>query len=353
MSKNIEYLDINKPVNKVQPLVSVCITTYNHEPYITQALDSVLVQETDFDFEIVLGEDDSSDNTRDICIDYAEKYPDKIRLYLNDRKNVIYIDGIATGRWNFTNNIKQARGKYIAILEGDDYWVDKKKLQIQVDLLELYKNCSMCFHNAFIKYESTQEFGDFKDHLVKNYGENPLDTDEIKEFSIKDVLGKWMIPTASIMFRRQMLGTIPEWFYKIFSADYALHLLLADKGNLIYIDKQMSVWRWHSKGLSANCTGVWQQKNVLNILHNFNKYTDYKYDKQLAHKLAKEYEEISFGGVKNSAGKKVSRSLNSLLISMHYYKYLEILTLGRVSGMLAKWILNAPVLKRIGSIFRF
>jgi len=109
--------------------VSICITTYNHEEYISQALDSVLAQATDFEFEILLGEDDSSDNTRTIVKKYQKMFPEKIRLYLNDRKNVIYINGMATGRWNFINNINHARGDYIALLEGDDYWVDNLKLK--------------------------------------------------------------------------------------------------------------------------------------------------------------------------------------------------------------------------------
>ena len=82
---------------------SVLITTYNHEKYIRQALDSVLMQKTDFDFEILIGEDDSKDLTREICKEYAEKYASKVRLFLNDRANVIYLNGKPTGRWNFIN----------------------------------------------------------------------------------------------------------------------------------------------------------------------------------------------------------------------------------------------------------
>ena len=118
-----------------KPLVSVCITTYNQEKYIAKSIESCLQQETDFNYEILVGEDDSSDGTRHICRDYSEKYPDKIRLFLNERKSVIYIDGRPTGRWNFRNLLNKSKGEYIAFCEGDDFWTDAEKLQKQVDYL--------------------------------------------------------------------------------------------------------------------------------------------------------------------------------------------------------------------------
>jgi glycosyltransferase involved in cell wall biosynthesis len=104
------------------PLISVNIVTYNHEPYIAQAIEGALMQKTNFPYEVLIGEDDSSDGTREICKEYAAKHPDKIRLFLNDRKNVIYINGQPTGRWNFINLLKNTKGKYVAFCEGDDYW---------------------------------------------------------------------------------------------------------------------------------------------------------------------------------------------------------------------------------------
>ena len=98
------------------PKVSVCVQAYNHASYIAQALDSVLMQETDFDFELIIGEDESSDGTREICIRYAEQHPDRIRLFLRSREDVIYINGRATGRYNFVENLRAARGEYIALL---------------------------------------------------------------------------------------------------------------------------------------------------------------------------------------------------------------------------------------------
>src|SRR5690606_21433837 len=117
------------------PKVSVLVQTYNHAPYIRQCLDGILMQETDFDFEILLGEDASTDGTREICIEYAQEHPDKIRLFLHSRENNISINGRPSGRFNFCNNLFEANGEYIAFCEGDDYWIDEFKLQKQMDFL--------------------------------------------------------------------------------------------------------------------------------------------------------------------------------------------------------------------------
>ena len=132
--------------NKVpeKPLVSVCVQTYQHADFIKQCLDSILMQQTNFDFEILLGEDESTDGTKEICIEYAEKHPDKIRLFLHKRENVIHIGGHPTGRFNMLYNLNEARGKYIALCEGDDYWTDPLKLQKQVDFLEKNNAFDIC-----------------------------------------------------------------------------------------------------------------------------------------------------------------------------------------------------------------
>ncbi|MEX0609591.1 MAG: glycosyltransferase [Balneolaceae bacterium] len=129
------------------PVVSVCVQTYSHETYIKECLEGILKQETDFPFEILLGEDASTDGTREICIEYAKKYPDKIRLFLHHRENNIQIGGQPSGRFNFLYNLYSARGKYIALCEGDDCWTDPLKLQRQVEFMEENEEFSGCFTN--------------------------------------------------------------------------------------------------------------------------------------------------------------------------------------------------------------
>lgn len=131
------------------PLVSVCMTTYNHEPYIRQAVESVLAQRTSFPFELVVGEDCSTDATAALCREYAGRYPDRVRLIGGDR-NVGW-------RANYRRTFEACRGKYVAYCDGDDWWDDPCKLQLQVDLMESDPACGMCFTAAADFFQATGE----------------------------------------------------------------------------------------------------------------------------------------------------------------------------------------------------
>jgi len=104
--------------------VSICIITCNHEKSIARTIDSVLMHRTNKDYENIIGENDSEDQTREIVVSYAEKLPEKIKLLLNDRANVIYNNGKPTDRWNLVNNLSYANGEYIALCDVDDYRTD-------------------------------------------------------------------------------------------------------------------------------------------------------------------------------------------------------------------------------------
>jgi glycosyltransferase involved in cell wall biosynthesis len=130
-------------MNNKSPLVSVFMITYNHEKYIAQALNSVLMQKTSFDYEIVIGDDCSTDSTQKIIKDYVTKHPNKIKPIFQT-VNV----GAMRNAYEFT--LPECKGKYIATLEGDDYWTDPDKLQKQVDFLESNENYSVCFHHVIM-----------------------------------------------------------------------------------------------------------------------------------------------------------------------------------------------------------
>ena len=223
--------------------VSVSIITYNNEKYIAQAVDSVLMQEADFDYEILIGEDDSQDNTRAIVKEYAEHFPDKIRLFLNDRKNVIYVDGRPTGRWNFVNNWNHARGEYIAALDGDDYWTSPHKLQKQVDFLEAHPECAVCFHNVVVCYED----GGPGPHLSLEASPGEITT-------LADVLAaRYFVPTCSVMYRGGLVGRPPDWYYDLPFGDWPLLVLHALHGDVGYIEEPMGTYRVHGGGMWSGC----------------------------------------------------------------------------------------------------
>ncbi len=218
--------------------VSVLITTYNHEEFIAQCIDSVLMQETNFKIEIILGEDHSTDGTRAICQEYAQKHSDKIRLFLRNREDVIYINGNATGRFNFMENLKVARGKYVALCEGDDYWTDPLKLQKQVDFMEQNSSYGICFHRAkVLRNDSDLEL-------------HPIPPSEDNVYSYADLLRHYnFITTASAVFRIPKDFTIPSWFTEVNFGDLALYYLVARNKKIKCLDSVMSVYRVHAQGV--------------------------------------------------------------------------------------------------------
>lgn len=220
------------------PLVSVCLITYMHRPYIAQCIENILSQECAFPFELVIGEDDSTDGTREICMDFAARYPEKIRLLLSARKNVLMINGRPTGRYNFINTIKAARGRYIALCEGDDFWTDPQKLQKQIRFLEAHPEFSTCCAHA-VKVDAEG----------KRLAEDPLPDRE--DFSITD-LSKWnFIFTATVVLRTEWVRQAIERpdFLKIPAGDYFIEMLAAAHGPVHYIRETMAGRRIHGGGL--------------------------------------------------------------------------------------------------------
>jgi glycosyltransferase involved in cell wall biosynthesis len=255
------------------PFISVCVITYNHKEFISRCLDSILEQQTRFEFEILIGEDASSDGTREICIEYAKKYPDKIRLFLHSRQNNICIDGEATGRFNFTYSLFSSRGKYIALCDGDDFWTDPLKLQKQVDFLENAPEYSFCYHQS----DWIDDEGSFlQSRDVDNGHESTMDIG-------KAILsGGGSFATASLVFRSAFIRELPEWFLKFRSGDTSLLFLLALHGRGKFMPFRGSCYRIHSGGLNSSVQNnvtkkVEWQKDDINLLNAFNDYTSGRY----------------------------------------------------------------------------
>lgn len=202
--------------------------TYNQERYINEAIRSVMLQETNFPFELVIGNDASTDCTGTICADWQKKYPEQIVLF-NRKKNL----GL---QQNFIQTYAQCRGQYIAICEGDDFWTDKRKLQIQADFLDTHPDYSACFHRVINYYE------DRGTKSLSNGGQKQ-DTD------ISDLARSNYISNVSALFRRGLFGELPEWFARASTYDYAIHLLNAQFGKIHYIKRPMAVYRQHGKAI--------------------------------------------------------------------------------------------------------
>ena len=217
-------------MNKPSIKVSVAFITYNHEPFIRQALESVLMQKTDFPFEIVIGEDCSTDGTREIVKEYKEKYPDKIKI-ITSGSNVGPMP-------NVVRTYKACKGKYIAILEGDDYWTDPEKLQKQVDLMEANPEYSMCFTDRSVV--------DRQGKLLKK---NTVPEKMKRTLESKDIIGNYTPPTQTVLFRRACLKeNILEGLLKVFNGDTFLFAILASKGKLICMSEVTAAYRLNVEG---------------------------------------------------------------------------------------------------------
>jgi glycosyltransferase involved in cell wall biosynthesis len=199
--------------------------TYNHEKYIAEAIEGVLMQKTDFPIELIIGEDCSTDNTRDICLEYQRKYPDIIKLLLPEKNQGMM--------QNAFNTLKACTGKYIASCEGDDYWTDPYKLQKQVDFLEANADFSICFHAVKIKKE-------LENIIVDDYI-TPQVSDVTDIYRLAQ--GNY-IHTPSVVFRKK--ESVLQSFVGLGDlrvGDYVLHILNAQYGKIKKIPDVMAVYR--------------------------------------------------------------------------------------------------------------
>ena len=231
VEKANEYLGTEKIINKSKPIVSVCVATYQHENYIGQCLDGILKQKTSFEYEVIIGEDESDDNTRFICLEYANKYPNKIRLFLRNRKtSQCFLNNEFLGRFNGIWNRMSARGKYIAICEGDDYWTDPLKLQKQVNYLQKNNDCSLVFTNYSNQYDNNK--------LISNK--------EISDYSFSGIFKANPIRTVSCCFRKSYLDELMCTLSQSHAfIDLSIFLFMACKGKIGLINEDTCVYRYH------------------------------------------------------------------------------------------------------------
>lgn len=247
-------------------MVSVSMITYNHEQYIAEAIEGVVMQKTDFPFELVIGEDLSTDNTRAICIEYQKKYPDIIHLRLNNPNQGMML--------NWINNIESGKGKYIALCDGDDYWTDPYKLQKQVDFMEANPDFAMCSHKVH-----TLMCGVLDENIET--GKDTLTTEDL-------ISKDWSLLTASIFFRKDAHKT-PDWYYTVKNGDYALQLIVSLSGKIKFLSDYMAVYRQHLGGMSSTLKPLNQTAWMVYLLHEFNKYTHNGYKKAIVERIKRMY----------------------------------------------------------------
>jgi glycosyltransferase involved in cell wall biosynthesis len=214
------------------PLLSVCLITYNHVKYIKTAIESVLMQKVRFKFELIIADDFSTDGTREILFDYQKKYPEFITLILQPQN--------VGASQNWINLITHPKAKYIAYFEGDDYWTDTEKLQLQVDFLEANPGYSLSFHNADVINADGKK-------TIRKFNHYKKDT-----YEGEDLLRHWLIPTASVVFRNVLEKPLPKYIQNSTHGDLALFLYLAQFGKIGCINKTMSVYRINEQSITKS-----------------------------------------------------------------------------------------------------
>lgn len=215
--------------NSQEIVVSVCCITYNQKEYIRDALEGFVNQRTKFAYEVLIHDDASDDGTAAVIEEYAERFPHLIRPILQAENQ--YSKGLTnvSGTYNFP----RARGKYIAMCEGDDYWTSRDKLQRQVDFLEAHPECSMVFHSAKVKVQGRA----LTERFMRPYQRS-------RRVEPEEVIDKTCgYPTASLMFRTEIVRNLPDFYVRAPIADIPLQLLAAKRGWAYYMDRPMCVYR--------------------------------------------------------------------------------------------------------------
>lgn len=238
-----------------KPLVSIRCLVYNHEPYLRQCLDGFVMQKTNFAFEAIVHDDASTDNSAAIIREYAEKYPDIIKPIYETENQFSKKDGSLR---KIMNEAIHPDAKYVAFCEGDDYWTDPNKLQLQVEFMKRYSECTLTYHAC-------------KNILEEKDKEYYLMGETVNESYQKEELLEYPFQTATILIKKEVLFSD---LYKravstrCSSGDMVLYLTADALGKIMGINKQMSVYRRHETGISNT---LWGKKNIYDVYVSWTK----------------------------------------------------------------------------------
>jgi glycosyltransferase involved in cell wall biosynthesis len=211
-----------------QPKVSVCMITYNHAGFIAAALDSALMQRTSFDYEIVVGEDCSTDRTREIIKDYQKHWPSRVKPLFRQENVGMQRNGKET--------LEACRGEYVAFLEGDDYWTDPNKLQLQVEYLDRHRDCAFVHHPVSHVHWPSKEF----------VGEFPPARYRVERPPPRELAMYNFVQTCSLLCRREWMPPLDAEFQELKLGDWPLCVLMSERGWVGFIDLNMAHYRVHA-----------------------------------------------------------------------------------------------------------
>ncbi len=241
------------------PVVSVLVTAYNHAPFVSRALESVLEQQTDFACEVLVGDDGSTDGTRELIGHFADRYPDRIRPWFHTER---------LGECgNLAALLGASSGQYVALLDGDDFWISPLKLRKQVSFLDRNGDCAMCCHNALAFYQD----GGTDPYLF-------CPPTIPARSTLSDLWRGNFVPTCSAMIRRSTISSLPSWYWTMPWGDWPLYVLAAERGRIGYLDEVLGVYRVHRGGAWSGLGEAEQVRQVLEFYRAINVHLEYRYD---------------------------------------------------------------------------
>ena len=282
--------------------VSICVFSYNYENYIFESIQSIIKQEVNFQIEIVVGDDFSTDKTRQILEEIKSKFGDIIVLSFNE-SNI-------GGTLNWIRTINKCKGKYIALLDGDDYFTDPLKLQKQFDLLESSPTSVLCFHGV--------------EEIYEDITQNECILHENRIYTLSDfILKGWFIRTSSTFFKNGILPiNPPKWVYEFpYRYDTIIHVFLNMKGQTLYINEVMSIWRKHKKGMS----NLLKKDVYLNVrkenrlAERLNEYTGKRFTMESRLFISNNLTRIFISLVRHFTFYRYPKLFCKCLIEMNYY----------------------------------
>lgn len=295
--------------------VSVVCITYNHEKYIEKALESFVTQKTNFPFEIIVHDDASTDGTADIIRRYEKEYPQLIKP-IYETENQYHKQNWSSIKKQYGPLIK---GKYIALCDGDDYWIDDHKLQKQFDYMEAHPDCSFCGTDG---YEDSGRIG----ATALSFSHMPKDrsilANEENHLGVPEMIRLGSIPTASYFLRAAFMAEIPEMPENCFGGDWFIRIYLASKGYGHCINEPSCVYRTRVNG---SVTDQWRQKpavrvefieRAVHLMDYMDEYTGYQYHED----FVKEKEIMFYEKAKAEGNSRALRNSHSFKIAKQFGK---------------------------------
>jgi glycosyltransferase involved in cell wall biosynthesis len=274
-----------------EPEVSVLVVTHNQDRYVRQALDGVAMQRTNFDVEVVLADDYSQDATFEILKEYEANYP-HVRLLPSERRLGITL--------NFKRGFEACRGRYVAVLEGDDFWTSPRKLELLSAFLRRHPECPFCFHRIIRLDEASSSAV-----VHPAFGHEA----ESMFFTASQLAGDNFIGNfSSCMYRRDAIADLEPGFWRLKFREWPFNIVVARRGPIGYVPEVLSIYRAHPGGIWSLKSPAEQRAVVLELIETYNEYLEFEFDAEF-----RSLKKLLMAGARESAYRRLGRRMKPFI----------------------------------------